>query len=69
MNAKHLLLTHFSQRYPKMPVVKDGLTATALAFDYMTITMPDVWKMGCYVNALEHAFNSVAHKDDDETMD
>ncbi|KAF8605692.1 hypothetical protein BDV93DRAFT_45569 [Ceratobasidium sp. AG-I] len=69
MNAKYLLLTHFSQRYPKMPVLTSGLTATALAFDYMTITMPDIWKMGCYVNALEHVFNSVAQKDDDETMD
>ncbi|KAG8744935.1 hypothetical protein FRC10_009170 [Ceratobasidium sp. 414] len=69
MNAKHLLLTHFSQRYPKMPVVKSGLTATALAFDYMTISTSDIWKVGCYVGALEHVFEGVGHDDDDEAME
>ncbi|KAG8700037.1 hypothetical protein FRC09_006214 [Ceratobasidium sp. 395] len=69
MNAKHLLLTHFSQRYPKMPVIRSELTATALAFDYMTITTSDIWKVGCYVGALEHVFDGVGQDDDDEMVD
>ncbi|KAG8779155.1 hypothetical protein FRC12_024609 [Ceratobasidium sp. 428] len=69
MNAKHLLLTHFSQRYPKMPVIRSELTATALAFDYMTIATSDIWKVGCYVGALEHVFDGVGQDDDDEMVD
>ncbi|CAE7190402.1 unnamed protein product [Rhizoctonia solani] len=69
MNAKYLLLTHFSQRYPKIPVIKSGLTATALAFDYMTITTPQFWKVESYMGALEKVFESELAADDDVVMD
>ncbi|CAE6445219.1 unnamed protein product [Rhizoctonia solani] len=69
MNAKYLLLTHFSQRYPKIPVINSGLTATALAFDYMTISTPDFWKVGSYMGALEKVFESELAADDDVVMD
>ncbi|CAE6417360.1 hypothetical protein ACGC1H_002170 [Rhizoctonia solani] len=69
MNAKYLLLTHFSQRYPKIPVIKSGLTATALAFDYMTITTPQFWKVESYMGALEKVFESELVADDDVVMD
>ncbi|CAE6443862.1 unnamed protein product [Rhizoctonia solani] len=69
MNAKYLLLTHFSQRYPKIPVIKSGFTATALAFDYMTISTPHFWKVGSYMGALEKVFESELTADDDVVMD
>ncbi|QRV81873.1 beta-lactamase superfamily protein [Ceratobasidium sp. AG-Ba] len=69
MNAKYVLLTHFSQRYPKMPVVKSGLTATALAFDYMTISTSEIWKFGCYVGALEQVFEANNYDEDDDVME
>ncbi|KAJ1302197.1 hypothetical protein OPQ81_001023 [Rhizoctonia solani] len=69
MNAKYLLLTHFSQRYPKIPVVKSGLTATALAFDYMTISTPQFWKVESYMGALEKVFESELTADDDVVME
>ncbi len=31
------MLTHFSQRYPKIPVFDDALTNVAIAFDLMQI--------------------------------
>lgn len=38
MGAKHTILTHFSQRYPKIPVFEPSFTATTgLAFDQMVI--------------------------------
>ncbi|CAE6409731.1 unnamed protein product [Rhizoctonia solani] len=69
MNAKYLLLTHFSQRYPKIPVIKSRFTATALAFDYMTISTPHFWKVGSYMGALEKVFESELTADDDIAMD
>eukprot|EP00794_Sanderia_malayensis_P008752 gene8751-9687_t len=36
MNAKNLLLTHFSQRYAKLPVMKNQ-TPVGIAFDHMEI--------------------------------
>jgi ribonuclease Z len=69
MNAKYLLLTHFSQRYPKIPVIKSGFTATALAFDYMTISTPHFWKVGSYMGALEKVFESELTADDDVVID
>ncbi|KAI9337231.1 beta-lactamase-like protein [Obelidium mucronatum] len=48
MNAKNLLLTHFSQRYPKLPVVdmkkhvsEDGGLAIGVAFDSMRIRLKE----------------------------
>ncbi len=42
MNAKTLILTHFSQRYPKIPPLKlnesDTDEAIAFAFDFMRVT-------------------------------
>jgi len=42
MNAKHLLMTHFSQRYPKIPILKNTpiTSHTAIAFDHMEVYKP-----------------------------
>ena len=37
MNAKNVLLTHFSQRYAKLPVMKNG-APVAVAFDHMQVS-------------------------------
>lgn len=37
--CEHLLLTHFSQRYPKVPALGDVLRGkTGVAFDMMTVS-------------------------------
>ena len=36
MNAKSVLLTHFSQRYAKLPIMKTN-TPVAVAFDHMRV--------------------------------
>ena len=38
VSAKYEILTHFSQRYPKLPVFPEGMKNIAFAFDYMTIS-------------------------------
>ena len=48
MKAKHLLLTHFSQRYPILPpdcdVSRDDGPIIGFAFDLMKVHMKDFWK-------------------------
>ncbi|KNC47300.1 zinc phosphodiesterase ELAC protein 2 [Thecamonas trahens ATCC 50062] len=66
MGATTVLLNHFSQRYPKIPVMDVGAYAarTALAFDYMTITPADVPLAASLVPALQALFDEP--DDDDE---
>ena|SRR3990167_5289937 len=40
MNAKYIVLTHFSQRYPKIPVLPSDSSANiGIAFDFMTLRL------------------------------
>ncbi|KAH9268341.1 hypothetical protein BASA84_000255 [Batrachochytrium salamandrivorans] len=67
MNADHILLTHFSQRYPKMPnieaspngtVISEKTPIVGIAFDLMRITFKDFWKLPLMVPALKRLFPS-----------
>lgn len=43
MNARHTLLTHFSQRYAKLPRIENNLDANiGIAFDNMEVTLTDL---------------------------
>lgn len=72
MNAKNILLTHFSARHPKMPpsvVEQEKLRSkddpvVAPAFDLTSLTIGSLWKMKHYLPALEMNFNDT--KDQDE---
>jgi ribonuclease Z len=55
MGARRILLTHFSQRYQKIPVMqnRDGLDQVAIvAFDYMRARLEDFAKMEAFKPAL-----------------
>jgi ribonuclease Z len=65
MNAKNILLTHFSARYPKMPPSALRLSVTssekqrpvlALAFDQARMRIGDMWKMNYYLPVIERSF-------------
>lgn len=66
MKAQHLLLTHFSARYPKLPPVlrrsdssddTDAFEPTvAIAFDLATIRLDEFWKMERYREAMDLLF-------------
>ncbi|GAA5867433.1 hypothetical protein JCM1840_002137 [Sporobolomyces johnsonii] len=62
MRARHLLLTHFSARYPKLPPLSsaassDGAGAhhpvIATAFDLITLRLDEFWKMERYRDAMD----------------
>ncbi|GAA5863071.1 hypothetical protein JCM8547_002788 [Rhodosporidiobolus lusitaniae] len=69
MQARHLLLTHFSARYPKLPPLTSSFTSSssssssspdaprppviATAFDLMTLPLRDFWKVARYRDAMD----------------
>ena len=68
MGVKKVLLTHFSARYPKIPLgaseyankeLANGLEV-GVAFDHLHLPLGQFWKMRHYLPALETLF-----KDDD----
>ena len=63
MNVFRVILTHFSQRYPKIPPMPETLkTKAVLAFDYMTVTFRDL----LWTPALIPLLSEVLPKDEDD---
>ncbi|KAK3368244.1 hypothetical protein B0H63DRAFT_488118 [Podospora didyma] len=67
MGARKILLTHFSQRYPKLPTVSEDHSAggvpTLFAFDYMSVQLQDFTKAEAFIPALRELF-----KDEEEEV-
>lgn len=58
MKAKHILLNHFSQRYPKIQKNKQradeaGGPVISVSFDFMSCKVGNMWRMKHYMDALE----------------
>ncbi|XP_058824529.1 ribonuclease Z, mitochondrial [Topomyia yanbarensis] len=59
MNAKYTLLTHFSQRYAKIPRIESTLgTNLGIAFDNMEVTLNDLPSLCLFYPALKAMFIS-----------
>nr|ODO03678.1 hypothetical protein L204_00014 [Cryptococcus depauperatus CBS 7855] len=68
MNARYILLNHFSQRYPKLPKVpayapsiSSGASKTSnpivsVSFDFMSLRLGDMWKMSHYMEPISLLF-------------
>lgn len=77
MNARNILLTHFSQRYPKVAVVSaapaDSTTFSgprptiATAFDYASLRIGDLWKMEKYMPAIVQCYDDADEDEAGET--
>ena len=81
MNAKNLLLTHFSTRYPHMPTYlsRPGSPArgqksssgegpvVAPALDHARVRVGDMWKLRAYVRAIEQSFHDTFEEGDSES--
>ena len=65
MGARRILLTHFSQRYQKIPIMKnrDGLDQVAIvAFDYMRVKLEDFAKVEAFKPALMKLYEEKEEK-------
>lgn len=80
MNARNILLTHFSQRYPKMPDLQlpdqappneafetsDAKAPVVAAFDGASMRIGSLWKMEKYMDALSATFEERRASEGDE---
>ena len=56
--CEHLLLTHFSQRYPKVPALGDVLRGkTGVAFDMMTVAPATLHMPAALLPAVQALFD------------
>ena len=69
MGAEHLLLTHFSQRYPRFPhgaaAAEPGGVRIAVAFDGMDVDLRRLGHLGRYLPALQCLFAGDDDADED----
>ncbi|PRP87102.1 zinc phosphodiesterase ELAC protein 2 isoform 1 [Planoprotostelium fungivorum] len=57
MRAKHIVLTHFSQRYPRLPILNaEDKGRVSVAFDLMTLDLKDMGFAPCLNDALRVIF-------------
>ena len=68
-NSKHILLTHFSARYPKMPKYEcegtvSDLTNWGIAVDGAAIPLKHMWKLNYYLAAMEKSYLNNGEKSD-----
>lgn len=79
IGAKHILLNHFSQRYPKLPKSKvtsvhaggeaDGeRSVVSISYDFMSVKIGQMWRMGYYMDAAELLFNKDEGDEEDEVV-
>lgn len=68
MNAKFLLMTHFSQRYPKIPVfdTSKGKSGAGIAFDLMRMRFSDFDVIPLLTKSLQLLFADPPEAEDDE---
>ena len=56
MNARFTLLNHFSQRYPKLPVLSSEQSNVCFSFDLMSIPIGEIPLLPKYTAAIQLAF-------------
>jgi ribonuclease Z len=69
MSAQHILLTHFSARYSKIPVTEKRSPSDPVilpAFDHLDMTIGTMWKMSHYIPVLESNVSETEDDDDEQ---
>lgn len=71
MNAENVLLTHFSARYPKVPLhlaapgsPSDSGPTVALALDHSRVRIGEMAKLRAYAPAIRQSFAEIPEEDD-----
>ena len=61
------LLTHFSQRYPKIHVIAlSFLDSTCIAFDLMSVNLADVFRLHALIPPLERLFKDFEDPEEED---
>ncbi|CAL1709190.1 unnamed protein product [Somion occarium] len=66
MEAKNILLTHFSARYPRLPPASmQDNTTWAVALDHAKIRIADIPKLRAYIPAIKRCFQEIEDDEDE----
>lgn len=66
MNARFTLLNHFSQRYPKVPILSEEQSNVCFSFDLMSLPMKYIPLLPKYTNAIQLAFKEEEEEEQPE---
>lgn len=66
MNARFTLLNHFSQRYPKVPVLSEEQSNVCFSFDLMTVPIKYIPVLPKYKDAIQLAFKGEEEAEPEE---
>ncbi|EGD81693.1 hypothetical protein PTSG_02406 [Salpingoeca rosetta] len=70
MGAKMLILTHFSQRYPQIPVLDaKSREHTAFGFDLMSVVLRRAKELTAMTPAIDHMFTALKPEEEEEEGD
>ncbi|KAI8085970.1 beta-lactamase-like protein [Gilbertella persicaria] len=64
MNARYTLLNHFSQRYPKLPILSEEQSNVCFSFDMMSIPIKQLPLLPKYTSAIQLAFKEMEEEND-----
>jgi len=67
MNAKFLMMNHFSSRYPKVPQLKSNHKSTCVAIDLMTIQFNDFNILPLLLPVMQNIFKDIEEENSEET--
>lgn len=68
MNARFTLLNHFSQRYPKLPVLSQEQSNVCFSFDMMSIPIKQIPLLPKFTNAIQLAFKDEEIEEKEEEI-
>ncbi|KAI9310318.1 beta-lactamase-like protein [Dichotomocladium elegans] len=66
MNAKYTLLNHFSQRYPKLPLLSKDQQNVCFSFDMMSVPIKQIPILPKFTDAIRLCFEEEAQLEDEE---
>lgn len=68
MNSNLIILTHFSQRYPKIPILDSKYeNKVSIAFDMMTINLSNLKILPTFLPFLKNLFKEEIQENKDKT--
>ncbi|KAI7875046.1 hypothetical protein K492DRAFT_153101 [Lichtheimia hyalospora FSU 10163] len=66
MNAKYTLLNHFSQRYPKLPLLSKEQQNVCFSFDMMSVAIKQIPMLPKFTDAIRLLFKEEEEEENDE---
>ncbi|KAL0085632.1 beta-lactamase-like protein [Phycomyces blakesleeanus] len=68
MNARFTILNHFSQRYPKLPLLEGSHPNVFFSFDMMTVPIKQIPRLPKFTDAIQLFFKEVEKEEKEDSL-